>query len=400
MAPSRNIVVAGAGIGGLTVALALAQRGFRVVVLDQAERLEETGAGIQLSPNATRVLIGLGLEERLAADAVAPAAVDVCSGRGNILARIPLGDYAAARYGAPYWVTHRGDLQAALLDAVRASPDLVLRLGTRVEDFVAHGHGVSVGCRQGARSADETGIALICADGLWSRLRLRAGVREKPVFRQRTAWRALVPAASVPAELRTNAVRLWLGHGAHLVHYPVKAGALINIVAIVDDRWDRPGWSEPGERDEIIARFATWRWAKLARELIAAPERWHKWALYDLPPLKSWGDGPVTLIGDAAHPMLPFLAQGAAMAIEDAAVLAASMARTPDDVAGAMRRYENERRRRVRKAQRGARRNSGVYRLSAAEAVLRNLTLRAIGGKMLLRSYDWLYDWRPTPPKS
>ena len=399
MAPSRNIVIAGAGIGGLTAALALAQRGFRVVVLDQAERLEEAGAGIQLSPNATRILIGLGLEERLATDAVTPSAVEICSNRGSVLARLPLGEYAAARYGAPYWVTHRGDLQAALADAVRASPDIVLKLGTRVEDFVVHGNGVSVGCRHGSDSADETGIALICADGLWSRLRLRLGQRERPAFRGRTAWRALVPAASMPAELRGDTVRLWLGQGAHLVHYPVKAGTLINIVAIVDDRWDKPGWSEPGDPKEIAARFASWRWSKLAREVIGAPQRWHKWALYDLPPLKRWGDGPVTLIGDAAHPMLPFLAQGAAMAIEDAAVLAAAFARTPDDAPGAMRRYERQRRRRTRKAQRGARRNSRVYHLSTAEALMRNLTLRTLGGKMLLRSYDWLYDWRALPPK-
>jgi salicylate hydroxylase len=399
MAPSRNIIIAGAGIGGLTAALALAQRGFRAVVLDQAERLAETGAGIQLSPNATRVLIRLGLEERLAADAVAPEAVDIRSTGGGILARIPLGDYAAERYGAPYWVTHRGDLQAALIEAVRASPDIVLKLGTRVEDFVTHENCLTVACRHGPSPVDESGIALICADGLWSRLRLRLGHWRKPDFRHRTAWRALVPASRVAPDLRTNVVRLWLGQGAHLVHYPVKAGHLINIVAIVDDRWDQPGWSEDGARDEIIARFAARRWAPSAYELIATPERWHKWALYDLPRLRRWGEGPVTLVGDAAHPMLPFLAQGAAMAIEDAAVLAASIARTPDDISGAMRRYERARRRRIYRVQRGARRNSRTYHLAGSEAVLRNLMMRALGGKLLLRSYDWLYNWRPAPPK-
>ena len=399
MAPSRNIIVAGAGIGGLTASLALAQRGFRVIVLDQAERLEETGAGIQLSPNATRVLIALGLEQRLLADAVAPAAVDIRTGQGRTLARVPLGEYAAERYGAPYWITHRGDLQAALLEAVRGNPDIVLKLGARVEDFVAHGHGVTVACRRGTSTADETGIALIGADGLWSSLRVRLGHYRKPVFRHRTAWRALIPAANVAPDLRTDAVRLWLGRGAHLVHYPVKAGALINIVAIVDDRWDKPGWGEAGAREDIIARLSGRRWAEEARELVTMPEHWQKWALYDLPPLRRWGNGPVTLLGDAAHPMLPFLAQGAAMAIEDAAVLAASLARNPDDIPGSMRRYERDRRRRTAKAQRSARRNSRRYHLAGSEALLRNLYLRAVGGKMLLRGYDWLYDWRPTPPK-
>ena len=400
MAPSRNIIVAGAGIGGLTASLALAQRGFRVMLLDQAERLEETGAGIQLSPNATRVLIGLGLEQRLLTDIVEPAAVDIRTSQGRLLARVPLGDYAAERYGAPYWVSHRGDLQAALLEAVRGSPDIVLKLGTRVEDFVAHGHGVTVACRHGTSTADETGIALIAADGLRSGLRARLGHYGKPIFRHRTAWRALILAASVAPDMRTEVVRLWLGRGAHLVHYPVKAGALINIVAIVDDRWDQPGWGEAGARQEIIARFSGRRWAESARELVAVPERWVKWALYDLPPLRRWGNGPVTLLGDSAHPMLPFLAQGAAMAIEDAAVLAASLARNPDDIPGAMRRYERERRRRTAKAQRGARRNSRTYHLAGSQAVLRNLYLWAAGGKMLLRSYDWLYNWRPAPPKA
>jgi len=400
LAPSRNVIIAGAGLGGLTAALALAQRGFRAVVLDQASALEETGAGIQLSPNATRVLIGLGLEQRLIANAVVPEAVEIRAAGGSILSRIPLGDYAAERYGAPYWVTHRADLQAALLEAVRANPDIALKLGTQVEDFAVHSNGVSVACRHGPNPADETGVALICADGLWSRLRLRLGRRERPVFRKRVAWRALVRASSVAPDLRNDVVRLYLGNGAHLVHYPVKLGTLINIVAIVnDDRWQEPGWNEPGLRDEIIARFSSRRWAPSARELIAAPERWHKWALYDLPPLQQWGDGPVTLLGDAAHPMLPFLAQGAALAIEDAAVLTASISRTPDDVPGAMRRYERARRRRTRRAQKGALRNCRVYHTRGTEAVLRDLYLHTIGGKLLLRSYDWLYGWRPAPPK-
>jgi len=400
LAPSRNVIIAGAGIGGLTAALALAQRGFRAVVLEQASTLDETGAGIQLSPNASRILIGLGLEQRLIANAVAPAAVEIRAARGQILARIPLGDYAEARYGAPYWVTHRGDLQAALFEAVRANPDIALKLGTRVEDFVVHGNGVTVACRHGPNPVDENGIALICADGLWSRLRPRLGHHGKPAFRRRVAWRALMPAASVAPDVRDEVVRLWLGRGAHLVHYPVKLGTLINLVAIVDDnRWDEPGWNEPGAREEIIARFANKRWAPSVQDLIAQPERWHKWALHDLPPIREWGDGPVTMLGDAAHPMLPFLAQGAAMAIEDAAVLAASLGRTPDDIPGAMRRYERARRRRTRRAQRGARRNSRAYHLRGIEAVLRNLYLQTLGGKLLLRSYDWLYGWRPLPPK-
>ncbi len=397
MAQPRHIVIAGAGIGGLSAALALAQRGFRITLLDQAERLEETGAGIQLSPNATRVLFSLGLKERIKACAVAPAAVEIKTALGNTLASIPLGATAAERYGAPYWVAHRGDLQAALLQAVSEHSDIALRLGTRVEDFITHPNGISVAARRGAVAADETGIALVGADGLWSALRERLGNRATPAFRGRTAWRALLPAERAAPEFREAIVHLWLGRKAHVVHYPVRADALINVVAIVDDEWAEPGWSQEGSRREILSRFAPGDWSEAARALLALPERWQKWALYDLPPLRRWGDGPVTLLGDAAHPMLPFLAQGAAMAIEDAAVLAECLARLPNDPAAAMRQYEAARRNRTARVQRSARRNGSLYHLGGAAASARDLLLRAISGNMLLRSYDWLYDWRLDP---
>jgi salicylate hydroxylase len=391
---SRNIIVVGAGIGGLTAALALAQAGFRVSLLEQAERLEDAGAGIQLSPNATRILIALGLGERLRRDAVAPSAVVIGTAGGGRLARIPLGETVEKRYGAPYWSIHRGDLQAALLEAVRASPDIALHLATRVEDFVVHAHGVSAACRSRATAADQQGIALIGADGLWSGMRTRIGHRAQPEFRSRTAWRALVLTESVDPEFRTPDVQLWLGQNAHLVHYPVKSGAMINIVAIVTDRWAKPGWNAEGAPGELLARYSPWNWAEPVRAFLAQPKHWQKWALFDLAPLRRWGDGPVTLLGDAAHPMLPFLAQGAAMAIEDAAVLAASLAVRPDDAAAGLRHYESARRDRTAKVQRAARRNGSIYHLGAAEALLRNLFLRAAGGNVLLRHYNWLYDWQ------
>jgi salicylate hydroxylase len=399
VASSRNIIIAGAGIGGLSAALILARAGFRVTLLEQAERLEETGAGIQLSPNATGILIALGLGERLRADAFVPEAVALKTASGGRLTRIPLGAEAERRYGAPYWAIHRADLQTALLEAVRASPDIVLRLGTRVEDFIPHAKGLSIACWRGAIAAEEHGIALIGADGLWSGLRSRLG-QPAPEFRQRTAWRALVPADAVDEEFRAPDVQLWFGPNAHVVHYPVKGGRLINIVAIVNDDWAEPGWNAAGKREELLAHYSQWHWALPVREFLAAPGRWQKWALYDVPPFSKWGDGPVTLIGDAAHPMLPFLAQGAAMAIEDAAVLADNLARTPDDPAAAMRDYERARHRRTAWVQRAARSNGRVYHLTAGEAWARNLFLRAAGGKMLLRRYNWLYDWRTALPES
>ena len=301
MASSRNVIIAGAGIGGLSAALMLARSGFRVTLLEQAERLEETGAGIQLSPNATRILIALGLGERLRADVFVPEAVAIKTASGGRLARIPLGDEAERRYGAPYWAIHRADLQAALLEAVRANPDIVLRLGTRVEDFVLHANGLSVACRRGAVAADEHGIALIGADGLWSGLRARLG-QPAPEFRQRTAWRALVPADAVEDEFRAPDVQLWLGPNAHVVHYPVKGGALINIVAIVNDDWAEPGWSAAGRARRTAARITRSGIGRCrCASSSAVPERWQKWALYDVPPFSTLGRRP----GDAARGRRP-----------------------------------------------------------------------------------------------
>jgi 2-polyprenyl-6-methoxyphenol hydroxylase-like FAD-dependent oxidoreductase len=398
---SRPVIIAGAGIGGLTAALAIAQRGLRVVVFDQAGRLEEAGAGIQLSPNASRVLLALGLGQRLRRHAVVPEELRVMTTESaRVLARAPLGAAAAQRYGAPYWVIHRGDLQAALVEAARAHPDIALHLGAQVDDFAPDGEGVTVAVLASGQPASHRGLALIAADGLWSRLRARLGHRDAPRFARHTAWRALADADAVDADLRAPAVNLWLGGDAHLVHYPVRGGSLVNVVAIVRDDWREPGWSATGERAEILARYGAGTWPAAARAILAVPQHWHKWALYDRAPLAAWGRaawgrGAVTLLGDAAHPMLPYLAQGAAMAIEDAAVVARVLPERRDDPAGALRSYERQRRGRTARAQRAARHNGTIYHLTGAAALLRRLALAAMGGRRLLTRYDWLYGWTP-----
>jgi salicylate hydroxylase len=388
---SDDVLIAGAGIGGLTTALALARRGTAVTLLDQADRLEEAGAGIQLSPNATHILAALGLADRLAAMIVAPSAIRLRAGHsGRDIATIPLGAAAQQRYGAPYWVVHRADLQQALLDAVAGEPRITLTLGAKVEGFKTDGAGIRANV---AGAAAYHGTALIGADGLWSHLWRQVGNSAPPRFPGRTAWRAVIPAAALAPTATAPVVNLWLGSGGHIVHYPVRAGAAVNIVAVAADDWQGSSWTTAATRDEVLARFPASAWAPAARDLLAAPPDWQKWTLCEREPSPVWGRGPVTLVGDAAHPMLPFLAQGAAMAIEDAAVLANAW--EPSNPADAMRRYERVRQPRTAAVQRAARRNDLRYHLGPPASLVRDAVLRVLGGERLLAQYDWIYRWRP-----
>ncbi|KIZ45660.1 MULTISPECIES: FAD-dependent monooxygenase [Rhodopseudomonas] len=401
MATSRPIVVAGAGIGGLTAALALAANGFRVIVLEKAERLEEAGAGLQLSPNASRVLIDLNLMPRLAPRAIVPESVAMMSARsGGELVRLPLGDAATARAGAPYWVIHRADLQAALQAQVNATPAIELRLGHCFEDASSHAEGMLVGHRRHAVRRQDSALALIGADGIWSNVRGQLFPAAQPSFSGLIAWRGTIDANQMPRGFPAGGVQLWMGSNAHLVTYPISAGRQINIVAIVPDSWNRPGWSAPGEAVEIQSRFPATRWPAAARMMVGAVGSWRRWALFAMPDDGVWSHGATALLGDAAHGMLPFAAQGAGMAIEDAAVLAKCLAQSHgpsaggDAVAAALQRYGQLRKARVGRVQRTARQNGLIYHLGGPAALARDLVMKQLGGARLLARQDWIYDWR------
>jgi salicylate hydroxylase len=399
VAASRTIFVAGAGIGGLTAALALANSGFRVVVLEKAEHLEEVGAGLQLSPNASSILIGLGLKERLVARAVTPEAISIMSARaGREIIRLPLGEAASLRAGAPYWVIHRADLQAALQAQVNDHPDIELRLGCQFEDAAVHAKGLTVVQRRGNGRQQDLALALIGADGIWSTVRQRLFPQVQPQFSGLIAWRGTLGVTQLPREYTGRRVQLWMGPSAHLVAYPISGGRQINVVAIVPGTWNTPGWSAAGDGLELKNAFAASRWPGPARMMINAVDSWRKWALFTLPGGGEWTSGAIGLLGDAAHAMLPFAAQGAGMAIEDAAVLAKCLsedhADTAATVAVALKRYARLRRTRVARVQRTARSSGRIYHLIGPAALARDLTMRALGPERMLARQDWIYDWR------
>jgi 2-polyprenyl-6-methoxyphenol hydroxylase-like FAD-dependent oxidoreductase len=399
VAAPRTIIVAGAGIGGLTAALSLAAKGFRVVILEKAERLEEAGAGLQLSPNASRILVDLGLRSRLAPRAVTPEAVNIISARaGGEIARLPLGEAAALKAGAPYWVMHRADLQNALQAEVNSRPDIDLRLGCQFEDVASHAKGLTVVQRRGDARQQELAAALIGADGIWSAVRHHLFPEVQPKFSGLIAWRGTLDATTLPREYTSPRIQLWMGPDAHLVAYPISAARQINVVAIVPGTWNRPGWSTPGDANELKGAFASRRWPSTARMLLGAVDGWRRWALFTLPDLGEWTSGAVALLGDAAHAMLPFAAQGAGMAIEDAAVLAKTLSESsPDGIAGipaALKRYGRQRRSRVLRVQRAARQQGRIYHLTGPLALARDLAIRAMGPERMLARQGWIYDWR------
>ena len=395
MADSRTIVVAGAGIGGLTAALTLAARGYRVVVLERTAKLEEAGAGLQLSPNASRILIDLGLEPLLAPHVIAPESISIMTARtAREIGRIPLGEAATLRYGAPYWIVRRADLQSALLARVTSHPDIDLRLGAQFEDVAVYPKGVTVVQRRNTTRQQEQALALIGADGVWSSVRHQIFRETQPQFTGSIAWRGTVDATQLPRGFMTQRVQLWMGANAHLVAYPMSGGQRINMVAVVSGKWNRPGWSEPGDVVEIADHFADPHWPIAARMMIGAVDSWRKWALFAMRDGGVWNKGPVALLGDASHAMLPFAAQGAGMAIEDAAVIAKCLEASPANPTEAFAQYARQRAPRVSRVQRTARNNGQTYHLRGPAGFARDQVIRMLGGSRLLSRQDWIYDWR------
>lgn len=390
MSRSRTVLVAGAGIGGLASAIALANGGFRVLVFERNYKPDTSGAGIQLSPNATRALKNLGVLDALNPRAVEPSELVVANAISRaLLAKMPLGNTMREKFGAPYLVCLRADLHDALAKIANDHPDIEMRYGSMITDFASHSRGVTAQIEHGRRAEEILGAALIGADGIRSQIRAQLHPGTGPRHGGMSAWRATIPAASLPEDMRgRNEVFVWLGPGAHLVHYPVGDGSEVNLVAVTMDKQATDSWGEEAATADVVSRFAEWN--ETPREVLRAAPQFRRWSLYEAPLLSAWGKGAVTLLGDAAHGMFPFVAQGAASALEDAVALG-EKTKDAEDMPAALRAYERIRLPRTREMQSAARNIGRIYHLPMPFSFGRDLVMERIGGEGLLRQNEWIY---------
>jgi salicylate hydroxylase len=392
---SRQIIVAGGGIAGLTAALAFAAQGFPVRLFERSPAPQEAGAGLQLSPNATHILDRLGVLDRLRPVSSRPEAVVLRRAKDlREIARVPLGDAADERWKSPYLVLHRADLHAALLAAVARQPEIEVQNGATVRDVAFHPMGVTVSVDVAGRIREVGGMLLVGADGVWSGLRRLAGPTAND-FSGRIAWRATVRGDGIADDLiPRDQVTAFLSAKAHLIAYPIRGGDAVNLAAFTKGASPGDTWSNGREPQGLLDGLAgsDERLLRLVQD--AAP--WTVWPIHTVDPRAPWINAKgAVLIGDAAHAMTPFAAQGAASAIEDAYVLAQNVAAQPGALAIALRRYEAARRARVVAVARRGRLNEFAWHASGPVALARNLFLTARGPRRLAADMDWLYGWTP-----
>lgn len=387
---SRRTLIVGGGIGGLAAALACARGGAQVELFERAREFTEVGAGIQLGPNVVKVLHGWGLKDGLAGVAAFPDRLQVRSAlSGAELGVLRLGAVAMARYGSPYATIHRADLHGLLLAALKPQAAVQLNLASPVDRFMQHAEGVTLHAADGR---EVKGDVLVGADGLWSRVRDQLLNDGAPHATGHLAYRALVPQSSLPERLRSQQVTAWLGPRMHVVQYPVRGGESLNVVAIVHGHMhgDMESWDHHANPARLRSAMAA-TCAPLM-DLIDAIDHWRLWALSIRPPMraaKEQADGRVALLGDAAHPMLPYLAQGAGMAIEDADELGRALATDSLDVAAALRLYAGRRWQRNAKVQAGAIRNGQIFHAGGVMRWGRDAAMKLLGERLL--DMPWLY---------
>jgi salicylate hydroxylase len=388
----QRILIAGAGLGGLVAALALLRDGHDVRVFEQAATLGEVGAGVQLSANATRVLSLLGVDEAVRAIASIPAGKQVrLWNTGQAWKLFDLGQQSVAEYGSPYYTLYRPDLHAVLVEAVRSLAPESLVLGATVASFEQEDHRVTLALEDGRLFE---GDLLVGADGVHSRIRQGLFGADAPVFSGCLAWRGVIPAAKLPAHLREPVGTNWIGPGGHVIHYPLRRGELVNFVGVVErGDWMSESWTAAGSTDECARDFAGWN--EDVQTLIGCIRQPFKWALMVREPMQQWTKRRVTLLGDAAHPTLPFLAQGACMALEDGAMLARCLRETSNPQE-ALRRFQDSRVERTTRIVLGSAANTKRFHnpaLASAEGAVEYVN-REWNEARVRERYGWLFDYK------
>lgn len=388
MAPSLPILVAGGGIGGIAAALALARQGFDVTVLEQTAELGEIGAGIQLGPNAFAAFDALGIGEQARAlavhtdEMVMHDAIDA-----TLVGRIPTGEAFRHRFGNPYAVIHRADVHRALLDGAQASDRVRVRTGTTVQRIEQDDEGVTVHDAQGRT---HRGSLLVGADGVKSAVR-RQYVGDEARVSGHVVYRAVVDRQDFPEDLRWNAASIWVGPNCHLVHYPLRGGEQYNVVVTFHSR-DKEAWSvREGSRAEVQSYFDGV--CPRARQLIDLPRDWKRWATADREPIAQWAYGRAVLLGDAAHPTLQYLAQGACMALEDAVTLGEALRRHRGEPAKAFALYQRSRVARTARVVLSAREMGRIFHAKGVERLVRNELWKDRSAERFYDAMDWLYGW-------
>lgn len=383
----QQVLIVGGGIGGLAAALALARRGIASQVIEQAPELREIGAGIQLGPNVFWMFDVLGLTAAVSALAVFPDnLIMMDSITGQEVTRIPLGAAFRDRFKKPYALIHRADLHKVLLEACGAAGMIRIDAAQKVVSVEETGDGVLA---RTAGGKTYRGAALIGADGLWSTVRQIVVGDGEPKPAGHITYRAVLPAAEMPEKFRWREMVLWAGEKVHLVHYPLRTGELFNLVAVFHSNRYEEGWDSYGDPAELHERFAGT--CAPVRTLLNKIESWRMWVLCDRPPIKQWSRGRITLLGDAAHPMLQYLAQGACMSVEDAVCLAACVVSAAGDYPAAFRAYQQARYLRTGRVQIMARVYGEFYHAAGVAKELRNLMLGARDADAAMAGMEWLY---------